>query len=238
VIEVVGPVLAASLLGSPHCAGMCGAFAVIANGTTHQRRNAALYHLARLGGYAVLGVLAGWLGTGIDRLGSLAGVARAAAIVAGSVMLLWGLATILTTLGVRLPRLVRPGAGGAFLGLAPRITALPEGLRAGALGLLSMLLPCGWLWVFVAMATAAGGPLAGAGLMAVFWVGTVPALVLLGVAVQRGAGPLRRYLPLLAGAALIVVGLMTVMRRGAVHHRHGDAPAAADITAPDVRHGR
>jgi len=161
-------VLTASLVGSPHCAGMCGAFAVIASGSAHRWRNGILYHLARLAGYAVLGALAGWLGTGIDRLGALAGVARAAAVVAGSVMLLWGLATILVTLGVRLPRLVRPGAGGAFLGLAPRLKTLPEGVRAAALGLLSMLLPCGWLWVFVAMATAASGALAGAGLMAVF----------------------------------------------------------------------
>jgi len=226
---LVWSVLAASLVGSPHCAGMCGGFAwLAAPGSAPRLRPTVWYHGARLAGYATLGALAGLLGAGLDRLGALAGLGRVAAVLAGSVMLIWGISTVLLAAGVRLPRLLRIPSGGPWSALLVRVKDWPGDARAAALGLFTALLPCGWLYVFVAMAAATGGSLTGAGLMLVFWAGTLPAFALLGVLMQRAAGPLRRHLPLVTGAALIVVGAVTMLGRGLNPHHH--AASAATMT--------
>jgi sulfite exporter TauE/SafE len=208
VTALVWPILAASLLGSPHCAGMCGAFAYLAAPGPHPpRAAAALYHGARLAGYAVLGALAGALGASLDRLGTFAGVGRAGAIVAGTVMVLWGLTTVLRALGVRVPPI-------------PRLTvARPTPAKV----------PCGWLWVFVAAAAATGSPLTGAAQMSVFWLGTLPAFAALGLLAQGAAGALRRYLPVVTGTVLIIFGAFTLLKRGSgshAMHMRGPAPTA------------
>jgi len=228
VTALVWPILAASLLGSPHCAGMCGAFAYLAApGPQPPRGAAALYHGARLAGYAVLGALAGALGASLDRLGALAGVGRVAAILAGTVMLLWGLTTVLRALGVRVPRPLRlPVATGAWAAVLRRAQAVGPLRRAALLGALTALLPCGWLYVFVAAAAATGSALAGAAQMSVFWAGTLPAFAALGLLAQRASGALRRHLPAVTGAALVILGVITLLGRGpSPHAGHGPAPA-------------
>jgi uncharacterized protein len=225
------PILAASLIGSPHCAGMCGPFAYLAAPGPHPPRGAAaLYHGARLVGYAVLGVLAGALGASLDRLGAFAGVRRVGAIVAGTVMVLWGLTTVLRALGVRVPVLPRLDvATGPWTGVLRRAQSIGPLPRAALLGALSALLPCGWLWVFVAAAAATGSPLLGAAQMAVFWLGTLPAFAALGLLAQGAAGALRRYLPVATGTVLIVFGAFTLLKRGSgshAMHMRGSAPTA------------
>ena len=60
-IALAGSVLLASLLGSPHCAGMCGGFVCFYSGQDGrgQTRAHAAYNLGRLVSYLVLGLLAG-----------------------------------------------------------------------------------------------------------------------------------------------------------------------------------
>ena len=62
--------------------------------------------------------------------------------------------------------------------------------RGAATGLLTTLLPCGWLYAFVITAAGTGNALAGAGLMATFWVGTLPMLTIVGIGVRKLAAPL------------------------------------------------
>jgi sulfite exporter TauE/SafE len=236
VTPLVWPVLAASLVGSPHCAGMCGGFAwLAAPGPDARRRWSAGYHGARLAGYAALGALAGALGASLDRLGSFAGAGRLAAVVAGAVMVLWGLATILGTLGVRFPRPWRGTTGGPMLAVARRAGTMGPDARAVTLGLFTALLPCGWLYVFVAAAATAGSALHGAALMAVFWAGTLPAFAALGLLAARATGPLRRHLPMVTGVVLVVLGCLTLAGRGPAAHTMpmgGAMPPAMH----DVRH--
>jgi len=234
------PVLAASLIGSPHCAGMCGAFAYLASPGPHPPRGAAaLYHGARLGGYAALGALAGALGASLDRLGAFAGVGRAGAVLAGTVMILWGLTALLRSLGVRVPQPLRlPVATGPWVAVLRRARAIGPLPRAALLGALSAMLPCGWLWVFVATAAATGSPLLGAAQMSVFWLGTLPAFAALGLLAQGAAGALRRHLTVVTGTVLIVFGAFTLTHRGASRHAghiHGPAPAVP-AAAHDEHH--
>jgi sulfite exporter TauE/SafE len=89
--------------------------------------------------------------------------------------------------------------------------------RAAALGVLTAAFPCGWLYAFLAAALGAGGPFGGALAMAVFWLGTVPALVGAGLVLHRLAGAFRARLPLVAALALIVLGLVTAFLRPGLH---------------------
>lgn len=194
------------------------------------RRTHLAYHLGRLLSYVMLGVAAGAFGAGVDHLGALAGVVRLAAIAAGLMMVLWGTATILTTLGVRLPaRQAQAWAMRPLLSAAARARRWPPVARAGGLGLTTALLPCGWLYAFVAVAAGTGSPVGGALAMLVFWTGTVPALVALGLGVQRLAGPLRVRLPVVTAAVVVILGVITIggRLRDHTHPRSASAPAAA-----------
>ena len=222
-IALAGSVFVAALLGSVHCAAMCGGLACFASGGTRAGLGATLaYNGGRLASYLVLGLLAGAAGAGFDRMGEIAGVARPAAIVAGFLMVVWGGATALAAAGVPMPSLragPRAGRGIAAALRAMRERPAPE--RGLALGLLTPLLPCGWLYAFVATAAAAGAPLRGALVMAAFWAGTVPVMASLGLGLQRAVGPLRRRLPVLTSAALVVIGLLTITGKFGAH---GHAP--------------
>jgi hypothetical protein len=222
---LVAAVLLSSLLGSPHCAAMCGGFACFYAGQPGEGRR-ILPHLAYNGGrlvsYLVLGAIAGALGAGVDLTGRAAGFARPAAVAAGLLMIGWGAATLARAGGARLPAWsgIAAAKGALRRGMA-RTAGRPPVARALALGLLTTLLPCGWLYVFVATAGGTGSAVRGALVMAAFWLGTVPILAGVGLVLQRLTGPLRQRLPLVTAAALMVIGLLTIAGK------LGTSPASA-----------
>ncbi len=245
-------VFTASLLGSLHCAAMCGGFACLYGGdaaAAGAKSSAAppsrpllkghvAYHGARLLSYASLGAAAGALGAGLDRAGELAGVQRTAGVVAGVLLLVWGLALLANALNVRfLPSLVRgqvPDRAARFMGdILLRFRNRGVAARAGMLGLLTGLLPCGWLYAFVVSAGGTGSAWRGAAFMGLFWLGTVPALVAIATGMQRATGALQRRLPLLSAVIVIGFGVMALSGRiGAGGAQH----AAAMSTAADHVH--
>jgi hypothetical protein len=209
-------VLGASLLGSLHCAGMCGGFVAFYAAGAGRRAGVchAAYNAGRLAAYALLGAVAGALGAALDLAAAPVGIQRAAAMTAGALIVLWGGTTLLEALGVRMPRLEPPAAlrGAVARGVAA-VAGQPPPARALAIGLLTGLLPCGWLYAFIVTAAGTGDPLRAAGLMAVFWLGTLPVMAGLGVTVQAAAGSLRRFVPAACAVAMIVVGLLAVLGR-------------------------
>lgn len=240
---LVASVFVAALLGSVHCAAMCGSFACLASGgtaTAGAARSGAAYNGGRLVAYAMLGLLAGAAGAGLDRAGAVAGIARPAAMVAGTLLILWGLATLLSTFGVRLPALAVPPVLARVIARGVRaVQHLPPTVRALTLGLLTAALPCGWLYAFVATSAAAGSAPAGALVMAAFWAGTLPMMTAVGLGAQRVLGPFRRRLPALSAAVMVILGGLTVAGRfvaPAQHHAMG-APAALSATEGGDGHG-
>jgi len=235
-------VFVASLLGSLHCVGMCGPFVAFysgADGSAGARRllSHAAYSGGRLLTYALFGLTAGAVGAALDVAGSLAGVQRIAGIVAGATMILWGLAVLLQLRGVRL---FRHGAGGGRMGGLLRrgfslVSDKPPVLRAAVVGLLSGLLPCGWLWAFVVTAAGTGNALSGAAVMTAFWAGTVPALLAVGFGAQLISEPLRRHVPALTAMLLVALGLVAIFGRPAsvtaAIHRHQEM--RQEVPAPE-----
>jgi sulfite exporter TauE/SafE len=245
VIPLLSAVFVASLLGSAHCAAMCGGFAcVFAGGAKDARARLAAhaaYHGGRLLAYAALGAAAGLLGAAVDKLGAWAGIERGASIVAGALMVLWGAAALRKAWsGARSGAGRRARAGATARRSAPVVVAAPAALlragfgrvrdwppasRALAIGLLSALLPCGWLFAFVTTAAGTAHALSGALAMAAFWAGTVPLLAGVGVAIQSASGVFARRLPVVTSIALVVVGLLTVAGKW-TPGRHAHASSA------------
>ncbi len=212
-IALVSSVLVASLLGSPHCAAMCGGFVCFYAGQSGERplRAHAAYHLGRLISYALLGALVGLAGRGLDVAGHAAGLHRTAAVAAGAMLVVWGGMQLARALGARLPHGAPPAfVRGRFADAMRAVHAQPPAVRAGTLGLATGLLPCGWLWAFLATAAGAGSAQAGVLVMAAFWLGTLPVLAGVGYTAQRAFGPLQRALPVVAASVMLVLGLLTL----------------------------
>lgn len=219
---LIAGVFLASLLGSLHCAGMCGAFVAIAvggAGAEPDRRRSQwpmqlAYHGGRLVTYVLLGAAAGAAGKLLDLTSALAGVRPVAAAAAGATLLAFGLITLLRQFGVTLARVPAPAFFRNALAAAHRkAMGRPPIVRAAMIGLLTTLLPCGWLYLFAVTAAGTASPWRGALTMAVFWAGTLPVLVAIGASVRRLTGALGRRLPVITCVAVMALGLFTLINR-------------------------
>ncbi len=229
-------VLAASFAGSGHCAGMCGPLAALAFRETPGVKSSMLglqagYQGGRLASYALLGAAVGALGGALDLGGSLVGLQQVAMFVSGALLIGLGAQRLAARLGWLRPRGSGPGRGSQlYLALNRRLQRLPAGRRALGLGMLSALLPCGWLYAFAAVAAGTGGAVGGALVMLAFWLGGLPVMLALGAGLRRFFVPLERRLPLLGGFALMVAGLLVLRQRGTLAQL--DVRAAAERGAP------
>ncbi|MHB8897756.1 MAG: sulfite exporter TauE/SafE family protein [Thermoguttaceae bacterium] len=241
-------VLLVSLFGSVHCAGMCGPLVAFALGSTEKMgptRRWTLqlaYHGGRLATYTLLGAVCGLLGAALDLGGSLVGLNRLAAVLAGAMMVAVGLVAVASCSGFRTPRWSMPRGLRAAIAFGQRAAmGLNPLRRALAIGLLTGLLPCGWLYAFAIVAAGTGSMLVGAAVMAAFWLGTVPVLASLGIGVHALVATLGRRLPLATALVIVGLGLYTIAARPAVSidslrplldSSDGNGPAA---TAQSIR---
>lgn len=220
-------ILAASVLGSLHCVGMCGGlvsfYAASDEAAGSRAAPHAAYHSMRLVAYVALGAAAGGLGSALDLVGARAGLGDLGLFLAGFTLLFWVVPRLLArrsgsspvSLGrhpSRRPRLVQQ-LERMFVSFASRARQRPPVWRASALGLASALLPCGWLYAFVVLAAGTGSVGGGAALMLAFWLGTVPALLGLGVGIGRLSAPLRSRLPTLSAAVVLLACAVNVAQR-------------------------
>ncbi len=89
-------------------------------------------------------------------------------------------------------------------------------LRASAIGLLTAILPCGWLFAFVIVAAGTAQPLFGALVMAVFALGSVPALAGMAFSMTLLVGRFRRAIPWCSAVLVTCVGAVTLLERSQV----------------------
>ncbi|MEO8619825.1 MAG: sulfite exporter TauE/SafE family protein [bacterium] len=221
-------VLVASLLGSVHCAAMCGAFVCFYSSagqpSVSWRTDAAAhaaYNVGRLMSYLLLGVIGGTVGHALNSAGMFGEFQRTAAVVAGALMVIWGVYAVLVALGVHLRAITVPDAWRRAMGsVLLRLREQSPVVRAAATGLATTLLPCGWLYAFVVTAAATGSAARGAMVMAVFWLGTLPVMLAVGVGARRFMGRFGARMPLVSGTAIIVLGVLSIVGRigGAATH--------------------
>ena len=79
------------------------------------------------------------------------------------------------------------------------------------------LLPCGWVYVFMLGSVATKDPLYGTILLAVFWLGTVPALTVFPIFYKKIFDRFPKKLNQIAVVTLVIVGLANVVLIIALH---------------------
>lgn len=183
----LGAALAMGLMGSVHCVGMCGGIAsVLGAGPSRscpagaRHRGALATNVGRLTTYALLGALAGALGGAFRSVIPFGAIGTGARVATAVVLVAVGLhlAGVGRGLG-RLEALGRP----LFDRVRPLLSASGRpGVVAGyARGMGWGLLPCGLVYGAVALALVTGSAQGGALTMAAFGIGTLPAMLAVGV---------------------------------------------------------
>ena len=216
----------AGFAGSFHCIGMCGGFACALGadprGASATSLRHLLYNSGRLSTYCFLGALAGGLGQVIcTSLGtrsepgaallstSLDAAQRALAVMAGLLMILMALRFF----GLLGWQRVTSGFGGSTLAISLRSLLRRPGYAAPlAFGVLNGFLPCPLVYAMIAQAATTADVLSGCLTMAVFGLGTFPAMLAMGGISRLLAPRWRQRGVRLAGSFILALGLVTLGR--------------------------
>ncbi len=167
------------LAGSLHCIGMCGPLISMMpyNRTSRWKFiiTKTLNHLGRITTYVVLGILFGLMGKAIVA----AGFQQWLSIISGALillMVLWPKRWMQFSPKSKIFRFTS--------WVKTKFSSLLKSRKPGTLyllGVLNGLLPCGLLYMALAASISTGSAWNGAAFMLMFGLGTVPALVLIGV---------------------------------------------------------
>ena len=221
-------ILTFGFLSSLHCVQMCGpivmSYSVAANVVQGRRAFLGL-HLAYNAGrsitYMLIGAIGGFAGGAMGWVGQLAGFQNAAAIVAGTAMVLTGIAMLGFAPGMQnwrgfaLPvRFLRP---------AGKLIASPQPGAKFALGMMMGLLPCGLIYAALMKAIGTASPVEGALTMLAFALGTSIALVVVGIGSSAATMKLARWGTTVSAVTVLAMGLVLIGRGafvGQMTHEH------------------
>lgn len=234
---VLASALITGLMGSGHCAAMCGGIATgfAGAGRNHHWLDALEPNVGRVIGYTVAGAVAGGLGHGIVAVAGWQPLTLALRMMVGLVLVIVALRLLVPRGPFALPgaparlwqRLLQP--------LQRRVLPADTTTRRMAAGVAWGFLPCGLSTTVLTAAWLQSDALDGALTMLAFGLGTLPVMVPLtwsgarfGQHLQRG--PWRAA----AGGFVMLAGLVTLaapwlMQVPALHavlHALGCAPAA------------
>lgn len=203
------------LAGFSHCVGMCGP--LVSTFVLHQRKQRSdattpllTFQFGRLTTYVLLGLLAGTLGSLVRFTVVAQGWQSAMSITIGLLMLLAGLNLLgwWPSKGHILP-----------VGLLYRVNGQIRTFMQAqhpaanfALGLSNGLLPCGAVYTVMLLAATSGSPLGGALTMFVFGLGTLPAMLGVGLFASQVNLRLRSHLYRVAAALIVLVGVQMMLR--------------------------
>jgi uncharacterized protein len=208
------------LLGSAHCVGMCGGFALAIGATKPSLRSTladqGVYSLGRICTYSFLGALAGAVGMYLGHVkGSLVVVQQVLSVVAGVIMLVIGFGVLFgvgleSLTSSRLPFARWTAALFApvfkmFLNARGRWNFLLAGVFTG-------FLPCGLVYAFLALAMAEGDLVSSMSLMAAFGLGTCPAMIALGCGGSLTSRVIRARVHRVAACFVVLLGFATIAR--------------------------
>jgi uncharacterized protein len=198
------------LASSLHCVQMCGPL-VLSYSLPAGRdwRTHAFYNAGRITTYAVLGAVAGVLGSVFKMAGHLVGIEQTASLIAGILMIVTGvlIAGVLPSRG-----LVRIGNRFSITSILSRsVGGLLTSKRPISklwLGLLLGFIPCGLVYAALLRALAAEGPAGGALAMIAFGAGTSFALFAVGWFSSFIGAKLGRWSNQIAAISIVLMGVL------------------------------
>lgn len=222
----LAPIFLSSLLGSLHCVAMCGGFAFSCAQNNHTQLSSILYNFGRLITYVLLGALAASLGRSIDSLALHYNLPNIAAYLLGTLLIVSGVFSLIgpssawgRNIKARSSALLANIYGYTLKKFGPSFSS---NARPILIGLLSTLLPCGWLYSFVALAGTSSSALEGSIIMFVFWLGTLPVLALAGSLSQILLSKLGPILPKVSALLIILAGVFAILQHNSHHHHHSN----------------
>lgn len=192
-------ILSASFFGSWHCVGMCSPLATIAA----NQRQLILYHLGRMISYVSLGALAGLIGSffltsNFRWLQTLSVLFLSIALI---VIGFFSINNYDVLSQVRFNKVMT-----AIFKFQKKFK-----LNSGVwIGLFTGLLPCGWLYTFLVSAVTSGSPFAGAFILFLFSLGSIPALSTVSLLVRKNITMANSKKQKIAGGILIFAGLYSL----------------------------
>jgi len=199
------------LVGSLHCAGMCGPIAIalpLNNQSWFLKLiGGLLYNTGRTITYAILGAIFGLAGMGL----ALGGLQQWVSIIIGAVMIL----------AVLIPRLGPMGNKmGAFTDPISVLLKKPfvKLFRARTysslfiIGLLNGFLPCGLVYIALAGALVMSRAYEGAFYMISFGIGTIPVMLAISAAGNIISQKLRKKLSRAIPIFIILLGILFILR--------------------------
>jgi uncharacterized protein len=205
------PAIILGLLGSMHCAGMCGpiAIAVPLNNTSWFTRisGGLVYNIGRIITYGILGLIFGFAGKGL----SMGGLQQWASVGIGVIMII----SVLLPLAGNAGKKVREFTDKFTFRLKKSFGKLLSVRTYSSLftiGLLNGFLPCGLVYIALAGAILMTGPQNGALYMVIFGLGTIP--VMLGIALAGNLISLkfRRKANRIIPYFIVLLGLLFILR--------------------------
>ena len=203
--------LVIGLVGSIHCAGMCGPIAIAlplhGQNMLQKMLGGVLYNLGRTFTYGVMGILFGWVGQGLEMIG----FQQRVSVIMGAIMVLSVLFPSLFKNQYRLDR-----SWFSWIGkLKSSFGRLLNVRSFGSLffiGMLNGLLPCGLVYMAIAGAIGTGSVMGGSLYMVLFGLGTIPMLLAISMAGNLMNIQVRNRINKLIPALVIVVGILFMLR--------------------------
>jgi sulfite exporter TauE/SafE len=158
--------------------------------------------------YAFIGGAAGFAGSLINITGGLSGIQNTVALMAGLFMIIMGVGIL--GLSGKISWLEKHNL--FILERGRNILKGDSKLKYFPLGLLFGFLPCGFSMAAFAASAGTGSPVSGMLLSFFFGLGTIPSLILFGVAVSFISTRMRGLLYKAAGAMVILMGILFLIR--------------------------
>lgn len=193
------------LLGSAHCAGMCGPLLVTVNSGAKWTYS-VLHHLGRIFTYMCFGAVAGAIGKSFNILG----FQQQFSLVIGILMVISVIAIPLSG-GLRKAETWISRWSIRFSSWTHRQGFSPHAVRfLGGIG--NGLLPCGLVYLAVAGAANTFTPWDGALFMLLFGLGTLPVLLIVSLAGARLGSRLRSQLRKVIPLTVFIMGCLLIIR--------------------------
>ncbi|MEW6602027.1 MAG: sulfite exporter TauE/SafE family protein [Nitrospirota bacterium] len=204
--------------GFGHCIGMCGpiiaAYSLHGSSSRFDRLlSVVLYNTGRITTYMFIGAVMGLVGSFVNVAGKMGGFQDIVAVVAGLFMIFMGLSISgLTGKAVWLE-----GRAGFIYKVGNYILMEKSQWRYFPLGALFGFIPCGLSYSIFIASAGTGDFLSGMILALLFGAGTLPSLLLVGVAASYIRETLRGIMYKTAGVVIIITGIL-FLARGIRHY--------------------
>ena len=222
-------VFIASLIGSPHCVGMCGGFvALYSQHSSNNLRSHFLYNIARLITYLSLGSVAAFIGKSVN---SLTELNNFSAIIVGAFLIVSGSLQLLN-INMLLPKSLVLKFTGLISKFVQPIIKKGNIFTPFFIGLFTTLLPCGWLYTFISLALASSNVVDGLSIMFAFWLGTLPIMLVFGIFTKKLLAGLGGILPKISALLVIAAGIFCID----LHFKHSHHGAHPGSGSPENSH--